>query len=36
MPSTRANIREMKSRSRSRVGAMENPQFPASTVVTPW
>ena len=36
MPSTLANMREMKSRSASRVGAMQKPQLPASTVVTPW
>ncbi len=36
MPSTRANIWVMKPRSASRVGATEKPQFPATTVVTPW
>ena len=34
--STLANNREMKSRSRGAVGAIEKPQLPASTVVTPW
>ena len=36
MPSTRANIWVMNGRSASLVGATENPQLPASTVVTPW
>jgi hypothetical protein len=36
MPSTRANICVMKSRSMALVGAIEKPQLPATTVVTPW
>jgi hypothetical protein len=34
--STLANRRATKSRSDGRHGAIENPQLPATTVVTPW
>ena len=36
MFSTRAKIPERKARSSGRHGATEKPQFPATTVVTPW
>jgi hypothetical protein len=36
MPSTRANIWVGKARSSAFVGAMEKPQLPATTDVTPW
>ena len=36
MSSTFSNVRMMRSRSVLRAGASENPQLPATTVVTPW
>ena len=36
MSSTFSRVRAMSSRSLGRVGAMEKPQLPATTVVTPW
>lgn len=36
MSSTFSNVRMMRSRSALRAGASENPQLPATTVVTPW
>ena len=36
IPSTTAIIRRMYPASPARSGAIENPQFPPSTVVTPW
>ena len=36
MSSTFSSVRAMSSRSAGRVGAMEKPQLPATTVVTPW
>ena len=36
MPSTLANRPAKNGRSDGWVGATEKPQFPASTVVTPW
>jgi hypothetical protein len=36
IPSTLANSPAKNGRSIGRVGATENPQLPASTVVTPW
>ena len=36
MFSTRAKIPARNSRSSGLQGATENPQFPATTVVTPW
>jgi len=36
MSSTFSSVRAMRSRCSGRVGAMEKPQLPATTVVTPW
>ncbi len=36
MFSTRAKIPDRNARSSARHGATENPQLPATTVVTPW
>ncbi len=36
MSSTFSNVRAISSRCSLRVGAIENPQLPATTVVTPW
>jgi hypothetical protein len=36
MSSTFSRVRAMVSRWSGRVGAMEKPQLPATTVVTPW
>jgi hypothetical protein len=36
MSSTFSNVRAITSWWSGRVGAIENPQFPATTVVTPW
>lgn len=36
MSSTFSSVSAIVSRSFSRVGAIENPQLPATTVVTPW
>ena len=36
MSSTFSSVRAMRSWCSTRVGAIENPQLPATTVVTPW
>ena len=36
MSSTFSSVLAMRPRSSGRVGAMEKPQLPATTVVTPW
>ena len=36
MSSTFSSVRAIRSRCSARVGAMEKPQLPATTVVTPW
>ena len=36
MSSTFSRVRTIVSRCSGRVGAIENPQLPATTVVTPW
>jgi hypothetical protein len=36
MSSTFSSVRAITVRCSGRVGAMENPQLPATTVVTPW
>jgi hypothetical protein len=36
MSSTLSSVRAMVSRCAGRVGAIEKPQLPATTVVTPW
>ena len=36
MSSTFSSVRAITSRCSGRVGAIEKPQFPATTVVTPW
>ena len=36
MSSTCCSVCAMRATPSGRIGAMENPQFPATTVVTPW